>query len=178
MIEDEELTLKELVEESGVSERTVRYYMANGIIPPAPRSGPGVRYPRGHLTRLRLVRRWQEENLPLEQIRKLLADLTDVEVERLYQKEVRTPEPEPEARGSAADYVKKALARSATRPRMPTQLPLDEPTEAPVARSTWERYVVDDDVEIHVRRPLSTPQNRRVDALLKEARRIMKEKPT
>lgn len=169
MDDDDGLTLKDLVVESGVSERTVRYYMAEGLLPPAPRSGPGVRYPAAYLMRLKLIRRWQEDNLPLDQIRKLLTDLTDVELERLYLKEVKPAAPE--ARGSAADYVKKVLGRGASAPRQMTLVP----PEDTVARSSWERYVLDEDVEIHVRRPLSVPKNRRVDALLKEARRLLKE---
>lgn len=173
MVDSEERTLKDLCEESGVSERTVRYYMAQGIIPPAPRSGPGVRYPRAHVTRLRLIRKWQEANLPLEQIRKQLADLDDVEVERLYQSQAPKAARDPEAGGSALDYVRKALGKSGS--PSPSQMPPTATTEVPVARSQWERYVVDEDVEIHVKRPLSHLKNRRVDALIQEARRLLKE---
>jgi len=175
MVDSEEPTLKDLCEESGVSERTVRYYMAQGIIPPAPRSGPGVRYPRAHVTRLRLIRKWQEANLPLEQIRKQLADLDDVEVERLFQSQAPKAAREPEAGGRALDYVRKALGMSSAATPAPSQMPLIPATEVPVARSQWERYVVDEDVEIHVKRPLSHLKNRRVDALIQEARRLLKE---
>ena len=42
-------------------------------------------------------------------------------------------------------------------------------------RSTWERFGLARDVELHVRRPLSREQNRRVERLLGEARRIFSE---
>ena len=158
-----DLSLKELCDDSGIPERTVRYYIANGIIPPAPRSGPGVRYPRTHLTRLKLIRKWQEEGLPLDQIRKLLADLTDVEVERLDNREPSS---------TATDYVKKVPGRATS--RLAPQPP--EPDD-PIARAHWERFAVDDDVEIHVRRPLSHTKSRRVEALVREARRILRETP-
>ena len=48
--------------------------------------------------------------------------------------------------------------------------PLLEPT-----RSQWERLALTPDVELHVRRPLSRFQNRRVDRLLEAARQILKE---
>ena len=54
-------------------------------------------------------------------------------------------------------------------------MPLIPATEVPVARSQWKRYVVDEDVEIHVKRPLSHLKNRRVDALIQEARRLLKD---
>lgn len=177
MLEHDELTLKDLCEESGVSERTIRYYIANAILPPAPRSGPGVRYPRAHVARLRLIRQWQEENLPLDQIRKQLAGLDDVEVERLYQMEAKRATRGPEATGGAADYVRRVLGKSAGPPSSPAQMPLMPPPEVPVARSHWERFALDEDVELHVRRPLSHLKNRRVEALLQEARRLLKETP-
>ena len=48
---------------------------------------------------------------------------------------------------------------------------------SPVApsRSQWERVALAPDVELHVRRPLSREQNRRVERLLEEARRIFEE---
>lgn len=173
MLGNEELTLKDLCDESGLSERTVRYYMAEGLVPPAPRSGPGVRYPRTHLTRLRLIRNWQDSNLSLEQIRKLLADANDAEIERMYQTQKPRSGSGADAGGSAADYVRKVLGKASGVARASSQLPLEPSPEA--ARSQWERFLVDDDVEIHVRRPLPHAKNRRVDALLKEARRLLKE---
>lgn len=173
--EEDDLSLKELCDESGVPERTIRYYMANGILPPAPRSGPGVRYPRTHLARLELIRGWQEEGLPLEQIRKLIGDLDEVEVERLYLKEMKEAAPVPEGRGSAADYVKRVLGRSGRPAASSGRAPAGEPDDG-IQRAHWERFVVDEDVEIHVRRPLSHLKNRRVEALVREARRIMKDK--
>ncbi|MCC6625371.1 MAG: MerR family transcriptional regulator [Deltaproteobacteria bacterium] len=175
-----ELTLKELCEESGVSERTVRYYMQQGLLAPAARSGPGVRYPASQLSRLRLIRRWQDEYLPLEQIRKLLSELPDAEAERLT-----SDRPPPagaksatgETRSTAADYVARVLGRDPlARPaRAATPAPGGEPQ-----RSHWERYALTEDLELHVRRPLSHAMNRRVEALLAEARKLLtpdQEKP-
>jgi hypothetical protein len=52
----------------------------------------------------------------------------------------------------------------------PEPPPLLEPT-----RSQWERISLAPDVELHVRRPLSRYQNRRVERLLEAARQILKE---
>lgn len=163
---DDGLTLKALCEESGVSERTVRYYQQQGLLPPAPRSGPGVRYPASQLWRLRLIRRWQDEYLPLEQIRKLLSDLGDAELEKIAH--AGAP-PTSAPRGRVADYVSKVLGKPAPAPERQAA-----PPRAPEpARSQWERWVLDADVELHVRRPLSHVMNRRVEALLAEAKRIL-----
>ena len=45
-------------------------------------------------------------------------------------------------------------------------------------RSQWERIVLAPDIELHVRRPLSRIQNKRVDRLLTIAREILEEEPS
>ena len=49
------------------------------------------------------------------------------------------------------------------------------PTTNPVERSQWERVVLAPDVELHVRRPLSRTQNKRVDRLVTIARELLEE---
>jgi DNA-binding transcriptional MerR regulator len=51
----------------------------------------------------------------------------------------------------------------------PTSKPAQPPTPE---RSQWERIVLEPDIELHVRRPLSRPQNRRVERLLAFAREL------
>ena len=60
--------------------RTVRYYIAEGLLPPPEGSGPGSSYTRGHLDRLRLIQRLKEAYLPLKEIRRRLSGLGDDEV--------------------------------------------------------------------------------------------------
>jgi DNA-binding transcriptional MerR regulator len=45
----------------------------------------------------------------------------------------------------------------------------------PLERSQWERLVLSPDIELHIRRPLSRIQNRRVERLVAMARRILEE---
>ena len=77
------LTLGELTEAAGVSVRTVRYYIAEGLLPPPRGAGPQSAYARGHLDRLRLIQRLKAAYLPLKEIRRRLAGLDDAEVRRL-----------------------------------------------------------------------------------------------
>ena len=67
-------------------------------------------------------------------------------------------------------------------PSMPaaSQVPRFSPsihkTRKPTSeRSQWERIALTDDVELHIRRPLSRDANRRVERLLEQARRIFEE---
>ena len=55
---------------------------------------------------------------------------------------------------------------------------IDEPTfYSPAApdRSQWERVSLTPDIELHVRRPLTRHQNRRVDRLVAIARELFEE---
>src|SRR5829696_5916655 len=79
----ERLTLSELTATADVSVRTVRYYIAEGLLPPPEGSGPGSAYTPGHLDRLRLIQRLKEAYLPLKEIRRRLSGLSDDEVRRL-----------------------------------------------------------------------------------------------
>src|SRR4051794_35220457 len=68
---------------TAVNVRTIRYYIAQGLIAASGESGPGTHYGRGHGDRLRLIRRLQAQPLPLSEIRARLAELTDADVGRL-----------------------------------------------------------------------------------------------
>ena len=77
---EDRLTLGELTAAMDVSVRTVRYYIAEGLLPPPEGSGPGSAYTQGHLDRLRLIQRLKEAYLPLKEIRRRVAGLSDDEV--------------------------------------------------------------------------------------------------
>ncbi len=65
-------TLQQLADEAGVTPRTIRYYIAQGLLA-SPGAGSGARYTDAHLERLRLIRQLQRNHLPLAEIRKQLA---------------------------------------------------------------------------------------------------------
>ena len=77
------MSLGELTEAARVSVRTVRYYIAEGLLPPPEGTGPGSAYTQGHLDRLRLIQRLKEAYLPLKEIRRRLSGLGDDDVRRL-----------------------------------------------------------------------------------------------
>ncbi len=100
----ERLTLGELTEAADVSVRTVRYYIAEGLLPPPEGSGPGSAYTQGHLDRLRLIQRLKEAYLPLKEIRRRLSGLSDDEVRGLLAaNEHRTPPVTPPDSGMLYD---------------------------------------------------------------------------
>ncbi|HEY8445772.1 MAG TPA: MerR family transcriptional regulator [Thermomicrobiales bacterium] len=117
-------SLGELTEAAGVSVRTVRYYIAEGLLPPAVTAGARSFYTQAHLDRLRLIGLLKEAYLPLKEIRRRLAGLDDAEVRRLLAEtaaEQRVAAREIPS-DSAADYIARIRSRALGKPR-PTAPP-------------------------------------------------------
>lgn len=165
-MDDALLELGELCEQTGVTVRTVRYYIQQGLLASPGQMGPGAKYTQSHLARLLLIRKLQQEHLPLAEIRRRLSNLDDESVVSLVQSPSRT--------ASAADYARSVLGQS-PRPGKSATVPAAARTKPAFAseRSTWERITLSPDVELHIRRPLTREDNRRVEQVLEAARRIL-----
>ena len=73
-------SLADLARMADVTPRTIRYYVAQGLLPSPDAAGPATRYSDEHLARLRLIRRMQRDHLPLAEIRERLEQMGDAEV--------------------------------------------------------------------------------------------------
>jgi DNA-binding transcriptional MerR regulator len=125
MMDDEpRYSLSELTDEAGVSVRTVRYYIAEGLLPPPVTAGPRSSYTRAHLDRLRLIDRMKTSYLPLREIRRRLTALDDDDVRRLLEEPTPPAPPapvaprmmqEPASRppDSASSYIARLMHRAA-----------------------------------------------------------------
>ena len=72
MSEPARLTFREIVADSGLSERTVRYYIQEGLVPPAIGRGRSAYYTPEHMQRLAQIRAWRAEHRSLDEMRQLL----------------------------------------------------------------------------------------------------------
>ncbi len=187
-------SLADLCDLADVTARTVRFYVAEGLLR-SPGSGSGAKYDDGHLWRIRLIKSLQREHLPLAEIRARLAALGDDEVRELAKRD-RQPSA---SRGGAVEYVRAVLAGRGVAPALraaaPSQTtePAAQTRPSPPAaafavrhlaaagepsgpdRSQWERILLAPDVELHIRRPLTRTQNRRVADLVTIARQLLEE---
>lgn len=66
-------SIDELSTLAGVTARTVRYYIAEGLLERPVGEKRGAYYLQQHLEQLLLIRRWSDAGLSLERIRELLA---------------------------------------------------------------------------------------------------------
>jgi DNA-binding transcriptional MerR regulator len=68
-------TARDLAALCGVSERTVRYYVEEGLLPRPASRGRGANFEADHLTRLHLIRAMQQAGNDLESIRDYLREM-------------------------------------------------------------------------------------------------------
>lgn len=68
-------TLAELEDLTGVKGRTIRYYITEGLLPPAYGRGPSATYDHDHLLRLQAINQMKEERQPLKAIKEYLEQL-------------------------------------------------------------------------------------------------------
>lgn len=190
----------------------MRYYIAQGLLPPPTSTGRDARYGDEHLARLREIKNLQAEHLPLAEIRATLSTAGG-DGPRAYS---RPPKADQARVGeSAVDYVHQVLvgsvpvelaappsfarsigfapsarlALAATpQPALPSQpspppkaAAFDAPDETlpeppgELSRSQWDRLSLDPDIELHIRRPLSRPLNKKVERLVAIARQLLEE---
>lgn len=211
-------SLAELARVTGVTPRTVRYYIAQGLLPGANEAGPGASYDADHLARLRLIRELQRQHLPLAEIRTRLVGLRSDEIAVLLDEQASAAAKP--VTSSALDYIRGVLgtnleprqarrvlrsmrpgtdpaagpaapsapalfrraAQTPSAPPAPSSAPanlaeaIPPPYEAPTAeRSQWDRIALTNDIELHVRRPLSRLDNKRVERLITIARQVLGE---
>ncbi len=177
--EPEPIDILELSDKAKVSPRTIRFYIQQGLLPAPETRGPGAHYGVEHVDRLRLIKRLQREHLPLSEIRKRIENLRPEEISHLLRAEpVRPPD-------SAADYVRSVLSKGVSSRTLREARPMSVPPAMFTAeqnnhkpmhhRAQWERFTFSPEVEIHVRRPVSREDNRRIERLLESAREIFKE---
>ena len=172
---DTSLTIEELAERTQTPVRTVRYYIAERMLPGPGSRGKGATYTQEHLLRLRLIRRLAERHAPLAEIREVMARVTGDEVRALLAEEDRrahelehaTQAVSPRAYISALlDQAraprlaqKPATAQPQQPPRLPEVQALMAPPPEPTASasasaaqaSAWRRVELAPGVELHIR---------------------------
>jgi DNA-binding transcriptional MerR regulator len=176
------MALKDLADASGISERTIRFYIVNGLLLGADVAGPQARYPDENLGRLRRIALAQDAGWQLARVREWFErGAPDDEA----------PRPTPHDRAPGPSRLKP----SASAPSSPVQRPLPLPearrpgatrsvdaaaedddrragSGSAKTRSSWQRIEIEPGVELHVRRPSTTASNRRVRNLLSFARQL------
>lgn len=153
-------------------ERTVRYYLAEGLLPPADeKQGTASVFGFRHLLGLLVVKKLQAEHLPIRAIRELVAAKTERQLERLLGGETEAGGG-PASRSEALNYLESLLRKSAPAPppapaasapfRAAPPAAITGPPSAPPAASqtaTWSRVELEPGLEVHISDSYRAPQS-------------------
>jgi DNA-binding transcriptional MerR regulator len=198
--DERQYTLQELADSAGVSVRTIRYYIGEGLLPGPEGAGPQSHYTESHAKRLHAIALLKDRFLPLREIRKELSGLDDAAIDRLIidlggpaqdeKVSMDMPAAAPSAElesaydvGSidagqrydtnALDYIDSALSRSTSRFRGIREERGRKRDEQRNEGERWRRIDVADGVELLVREETYQRRRDRIDWLIDWARKVV-----
>lgn len=90
---EQEYSIQELCDITGLPRRTVHFYTQQGLLPPPTGAGLGARYSNTHLTRLRLIPILRQRGLRLDQIRERFEQTSDEDLAVLLVPDDAAPAP-------------------------------------------------------------------------------------
>jgi DNA-binding transcriptional MerR regulator len=95
---DDQLLISELAGRAGVSVRTIRFYISEGLLPAPQAHGRYSVYDEEYLTRIELIKLLKNAYLPLKEIKRMVESLSKEEIESMLHKlsepgEASTPAP-------------------------------------------------------------------------------------
>ena len=133
-------------------ERTIRYYLAEGLIQtPDEKQGTASVFSYLHLLQLLTVKKLQAEHLPIRKIRELVAGKSEQELETLIG--ARGPSGK---KTEAKRYLESLLASGSTSAPMETAA-APPPQQDLAAPHSWQRVEIEPGLELHVRSDYSPP---------------------
>ncbi len=177
------LTLDALCDRAGVTVRTVRYYIGEGLLPPPTGHGATARYTQEHLDRLAVIAAMKARFLPLKEIRRALDGMNSEAVAELATtarnpgEAAQSAQPAPatapqtlerSTRDDPATYIATLLNRSQT----PASVPA---TSAPsTTDATWRRVPITGEAELLIEEGVYTRRREQIESLVAWAQRVLK----
>lgn len=134
-------------------ERTIRYYLAEGLIQtPEEKQGTASVFSYLHLLQLLTVKKLQAEHLPIRKIRELVADKNEQELETLLG--VRGPS---RGKTEAKRYLESLLAPAPAAPPAQMAAAAPPPRQQLDTSASWQRVEIEPGLELHIRSDYSPP---------------------
>ena len=150
-------------------ERTIRYYMAEGLVQtPEERQGTASVFGYINLLQLLTVKKLQAEHLPIRKIRELVAGKSEQELETLLG--IGSTAAKKSRETEAKRYLESLLAPTSA----PAALTLKEaaalsPPQQTDQSQSWQRVEIEPGLELHIRSDYAPPTSARTKGLLEKA---------
>ena len=183
----EEYLIGELAKKAGVSVRTIRFYISEGLLPSPQSRGRYTVYDEEYLRRIALIKRLKEAFLPIKEIRTMLESKPEEEI-----KEFLSIYENVSPSNDALDYISGVLEKDKAYHSQPPGLQ-NQPSAPklfsarnamPAAREpisvndipAWKRFEILPGVELHVRDDMFRQYQRIVLDLIEYAKRAFSKK--
>ena len=179
MNKNDEYLIGELAERAGVSVRTIRYYISEGLLPSPEVRGRYSVYDEDYLQRIRLIMRLKEAYLPIKEIRKKLETETEEEILSFLAMFESTQAQKNEALSYIASVKEPKADQRLKMMRMPpAPANMDSAPISPQSRgisssedSSWRRMEIVPGMELHINEKMYAHLEREVQALIVELKR-------
>lgn len=146
-------TIEELSEKSGLSVRTVRYYISEKILEGPEGRGKNAVYSGEHLLRLQAARELKGQGVSLGEIKRLVPALDEKELRQLVSRSEEQKVREEKAREiSPRAYLSALLERPAQAAPFAEHsgIVMEQQPEAGYGAAVWRRYTLKEGLELHV----------------------------
>lgn len=188
------LWISELAELTGVSTRTIRYYIEEGLLPQPEIRGKYAVFSDDYLIRLKLIKYLKDAYLPLREIKKRLEALMVPEMRDLLTRFEQDPARalaelevystdkaaaatlESSKLDSAQDYISQVMQRNAPRLRE-EKISFNAPSSpAPqkynFSQESWQRIDLAPGIELNIRQPQPATRRSQISELIEFARKL------
>jgi DNA-binding transcriptional MerR regulator len=198
MVQD--LTIEDLSKKSGLSLRTLRYYIQEDLLPGPDTAGKYASYSQLHLDHLTLIKRLKQLHLPLKEIRLLLSNMTSTDMKYIieYQDSVNLNllmnedvfgqfASIPDKNSSALDYIRNLeknqnrLRRSIDSPKSPSPGRISKnrtiqetPENYRSNQERWTKIILFNGLELNVKEQQARKYKVEFDTLIKFAEKLFK----
>lgn len=181
--DEEGMLISELARRANVSVRTIRFYIAEGLLPAPQSRGRFVTYGEDALLRLQVIRHLKDAYLPLREIRDRLAHLSTAEVQRLLAELEQGSPAAQEPRSSALEYIDQITTPRALRREfsvemdtksraIPSPIPAIPHARASQSVERWRHYRLAPGVVLQVSDALDDANEKRLEELLQFAAKL------
>jgi DNA-binding transcriptional MerR regulator len=189
-MEDTQYLIGELANMSGLTVRTIRYYMDEDLLPPPQLQGKYAYFNETYLLRLKLIQRLKDAYLPLREIKRILDPLTDDQIKEFAEKKDLTSLSEnvmpPSASRSAADYIENVMRNQSNRNISSPRL-IQSPPAPPFLKnfdkgepqlqhegSTWRRIELQKGIEIHIDERIIKHEGGKIVSIIEHFKRVLR----
>ena len=186
--EQREYSIGELADEAGVSSRTIRYYVSEGLLPPPVGSGPNSRYTETHRRQLETIGHLKAQYLPLKEIRRRLighgslpmagaakvAPTADTGPQPFHLMSRRSREIAEDrlARHIRAEDLASPMSGEPMYAALNASMP--PPSAAPDRDQPWRRVAISDEAELLITEDQYRRNQDKIDWLIQWAQKVLK----